>query len=111
MTSGKVVCSKCHSITLEDGTCQTCRIEFLEKEVERLKRGGKSLIEEYYERDENPPTNPIKEIAFIILENVTDRRGWRQEWDEIAEEIKEEILETWIRKIGTCRFLQEVENG
>ena len=30
-------------------------------------------------------------IAKKVLENITDRRGWRQEWDGFDAEIKEEI--------------------
>lgn len=30
-----------------------------------------------------------------ILADVTDRRGWRQEWDMFDEDIQEEIKATW----------------
>jgi hypothetical protein len=31
-------------------------------------------------------------IAWSILEDVTDRRGWRQEWDQFDTKIKNEIF-------------------
>lgn len=37
-------------------------------------------------------------IITKIVNDLTDRRGLRQEWDQIDEDIKEEILEKW-RKI------------
>lgn len=32
-----------------------------------------------------------------IIADVTDRRGWRQEWDMFDKAVKEEILITWKR--------------
>jgi hypothetical protein len=40
-------------------------------------------------------TNKAKRIAAAILADVTDRRGWSQEWDGFDEEIQEEIVVTW----------------
>jgi hypothetical protein len=42
------------------------------------------------------PTTLEEEIVFAIIEDFTDRRGLRQEWECIGNDIKEEILETWI---------------
>lgn len=42
-----------------------------------------------------------KKIVKAILDDVTDRRGWRQEWDEFDEDVQEEIKETWSFKIKT----------
>lgn len=32
-----------------------------------------------------------------IMCDVTDRRGWRQAFDEFDEDIRHEILDTWLR--------------
>lgn len=36
-------------------------------------------------------------IVKRILADVTDRRGWRQEWDQFDEDIKAQIIKTWRR--------------
>ena len=38
-------------------------------------------------------------IAEAIKLDVTDRRGWRQEWDMFDSDIQEEIITTWQRLI------------
>jgi len=38
-----------------------------------------------------------KEAVKQILADVTDRRGWRQAWDQFDEDIQEEIQETWLK--------------
>jgi hypothetical protein len=42
---------------------------------------------------------PSKEeqIVFSILQDFTDRRGLKQEWNNIDEDIQEEIIKTWIK--------------
>jgi len=35
-----------------------------------------------------------KEIVKAVLDDVTDRRGWRQEWDRFDSDIQQEIRET-----------------
>lgn len=35
------------------------------------------------------------EAVKRILADVTDRRGWRQEWDMFDEDIQEEIKASW----------------
>ena len=42
---------------------------------------------------------PEERIAFEILRDATDRRGWRQEWDQFDDDIREELIGTWIEKI------------
>lgn len=37
------------------------------------------------------------EAVKRILADVTDRRGWRHEWDMFDEDIQEEIQVTWKR--------------
>jgi hypothetical protein len=40
-----------------------------------------------------------KKIAKAILDDVTDRRGWRQEWDMFDDDVKREIKRTWHKLI------------
>lgn len=40
-------------------------------------------------------SDKAKQIVKAILADVTDRRGWRQAWDEFDEDIKQEIQESW----------------
>jgi len=55
------------------------------------------LIDKYYSHIlEGKLVTIEKEIVFAILHDFTDRRGLRQEWDNIDDDIKEEILEIWI---------------
>jgi len=38
-------------------------------------------------------------IATNILADVTDRRGWRHEWERFDDDIQIEIFDTWIEII------------
>jgi hypothetical protein len=38
-------------------------------------------------------------IAFLILQDFTDRRGLRQEWEQIDDDIQNEIIRTWVEII------------
>lgn len=40
-----------------------------------------------------------RKIADAILQDVTDRRGWRQEWEGFDEDIQKEIKDTWVQII------------
>lgn len=40
------------------------------------------------------------EIAQEILEDLTDRRGLRQAWEEIDDDIRDEILTRWVSIIS-----------
>ena len=40
-------------------------------------------------------------IADVILADVTDRRGWRQEWDNFDREVQSDIKRAWREKIRT----------
>jgi hypothetical protein len=40
-----------------------------------------------------------EQIRDAILADVTDRRGWSQEWDQFDADVKEEIRATWLSKI------------
>lgn len=59
-----------------------------------------TLLDKFYDRKKVELTN-TEEIVFDILADVTDRRGWRQEWDGFDIEIKEEIIKTWINLINS----------
>lgn len=49
------------------------------------------------------PASPMaKKIAKAILDDVTDRRGWRQEWDQFDDGVKREIKQTWHEIIDKC---------
>lgn len=54
-----------------------------------------TLMDEYYER-RGKKLLPDKKILFGILEDLKDRRGLRQEFDQIDDEIKEELLQAWL---------------
>ncbi len=38
-----------------------------------------------------------EKIVDGIIEDFTDRRGLRQEWEQIDEETQQEIRDTWIK--------------
>ena len=38
-------------------------------------------------------------IRDAILRDVTDRRGWRQEWDGFDDDVQEDIRADWLRLI------------
>jgi hypothetical protein len=40
-----------------------------------------------------------RKIMRNILADVTDRRGWRQEWDGFDDDIKREIRREWLKII------------
>jgi len=40
-----------------------------------------------------------KRIAFRLLADATDRRGWRQAFGQFDDDIKEELLATWIELV------------
>lgn len=47
--------------------------------------------------DKNEEELTLEEkIVFRIISDFTDRRGLRQEWENIDDDIQEEIIETWI---------------
>ena len=59
-----------------------------------------SLNEEYYDYVLNDKeTVSSKKILFEIVRDFKDRRGLKQEWDEIDEDVQEEIFETWLEII------------
>jgi hypothetical protein len=40
-------------------------------------------------------------IVSAILDDVTDRRGWRQAWDSFDDDVREEIIARWIELVQT----------
>jgi hypothetical protein len=41
-------------------------------------------------------TTLAEEIRDAILDDVTDRKGWRHAWDDFDEDIQEEIKDVWL---------------
>jgi hypothetical protein len=37
----------------------------------------------------------VDQIVIRLLADVTDRRGWRHEWDNFDEDVQHEILDAW----------------
>lgn len=59
-----------------------------------------TLKEEYYNHVLKKPANDRnKRILFDLVADFTDRRGLRQEWEQIDEDVQEEIFRTWLRII------------
>ena len=49
-----------------------------------------------YVPDLNPEDDADRRV-MLILQDLTNRRGWRQEWDGFDDDIKVEIIEEWRR--------------
>ena len=60
-----------------------------------------SLLDEYYDRRDNPPEDTTKKIVFAILDELDGRKGFDCFWDEIDGEVREEILGELISKTRT----------
>lgn len=43
-----------------------------------------------------------KEIVNAIIADLTDRRGLRQEWEQIDSDIQEDIRQEWIEIVETA---------
>lgn len=57
----------------------------------------KTLLAEYYEHcAKRVKFSKEKSIAFDIFNDISDRRGLRQELDGIDDDIKIEIIQKWI---------------
>jgi hypothetical protein len=41
-------------------------------------------------------------IAWEILRDVKDRRGWRQEWDQFDTQIRNQIFAAHVKIVETC---------
>lgn len=44
-------------------------------------------------------TDPHQRVVAMILGDVTDRRGWRQAWDQFDSAIQRDIVNEWLRLI------------
>jgi len=55
------------------------------------------LKDEYYDYIlKKKVVSQAKNILFDLVHDFTDRRGLRQEWEQIDEDIQEEILNKWL---------------
>ena len=45
------------------------------------------------------PDITADKIVLAILADVTDRRGWRQEWDQFDEDARNEIIAEWRSRV------------
>lgn len=52
---------------------------------------------EKYNADEK--LTKSEQIAINIMEDISDRRGLGNEWDQIDDSIKEEIINGWVEMI------------
>jgi hypothetical protein len=50
-------------------------------------------------------------IVFSILADFTDRRGLRQEWEEIDFDMQEEIIGTWVEIADKPKEASDKFNG
>ena len=56
-----------------------------------------TLKEEYYEHILNDVDyGKEKNAVFKIISDFSDRRGLRQEWEQIDDDIQNEIIQIWI---------------
>lgn len=61
-----------------------------------------------YDPDYPPIAVPLeRRIAYRILHDMTDRRGLRQQWEQIDEEIQEELIASWIELVSAELTAQE----
>ena len=60
-----------------------------------------SIKDDYYDHvlGKRPAETKARKILFEIVADFTDRRGLRQEWEQIDEDIQEEILAGWLNII------------
>lgn len=61
---------------------------------------------EYYDfiLDDINPSSNAKRVVFKIINDITDRRGIGNEFENIDDEIQEEIVDDWIK------FVEKVYN-
>lgn len=51
--------------------------------------------------------NVSRRIVRGILQDLTDRRGLRHEWDRIDEDIRKEIVDVW-EKVASTELRKEL---
>lgn len=47
------------------------------------------------------PNSIAAEVIRLILRDLTDRRGLRQEWEQIDDEIQAEIISSWEKLVAS----------
>ena len=52
-----------------------------------------SLVDEWYNRREDPPQDTAKKILFGLLGNLNSRKGFDYFWGDLDSDIREEILQ------------------
>lgn len=50
------------------------------------------LAKKFEDRDKIPPLDKSEVVVFALMDNLLNRRGFRQVWDECEETTREEIL-------------------
>lgn len=53
----------------------------------------------------SPPidmNDPVDRVVVEMYADITDRRGWRQEWDGFDPDIKASIIAAWRNKVRTA---------
>lgn len=50
------------------------------------------LAKKFEDRNKVPPSDKSEVIVFALMDNILNRRGFRQVWNECDEAIKEEML-------------------
>lgn len=60
--------------------------------------------DEYYAYilDKVEPSTKAKKAVFNIIEDLTDRRGIKHEFNQIDSDIQDEIIETWTNHINSA---------
>ena len=57
------------------------------------------LLKKYYKRKTILKNDLPESILFTLMEDLLDRRGFGDVWDDCDEVVKEEILQTNLKKI------------
>lgn len=59
--------------------------------------------EEYYDYvlKDIEPSSKTKKAVFNIIHDLTDRRGLKQEFNQIDGDIQDEIIDNWINQVDS----------
>ena len=55
-----------------------------------------------------PETDPSSAIVHDIIEDISDRRGLRQEWSNIDDDVKQEIVKSWTSIVNSHAHPKEI---
>ena len=58
------------------------------------------IIDSVYNQGIKPDWTTSERKVWEILEDLTDRKGLKQEWAQIDEDIKDEIFAEWVKIIN-----------